>query len=104
VISFSFCFSTREVAGKSQVERTSMDLVEASSTQAIIEDLAHSLDTGEPPRGGVRSAHQSTELIFAFIESHLQGGKRIHLPLRDSRIRLFRDREPRHPKFEPVRK
>ena len=94
--------STREVAGKSRIERTSLDLAEASSTQAIIEDLAHSLDTGEPPRGGVRSAHQSTELIFAFIESHLQGGRRIHLPLRDSRTRLLRDREPRQPKFEPV--
>ncbi len=94
--------STLEVAGRSQIERTSMDLVETSSTQAIIEDLAHSLDTGDPPRGGVRSAHQSTELIFAFIESHLQGGKRIHLPLRDSRIRLLRNREPRQPKFGPV--
>ena len=79
-----------------------MDLAAASSTQAIIEDLAHSLDTGEPPRGGVRSAHQSTELIFAFIESHLQGGKRIHLPLQGSRVRLARDRQPRLPKFEPV--
>ena len=65
--------TTREVGGWSRVERTSLDLVAASSTQAIIEDLARSLDTGEPPRGGVRSAHQSTELIFAFIESHLQG-------------------------------
>ena len=94
--------TTREVGGRSRVERTSMDLAAASSTQAIIEDLAHSLDTGEPPRGGVRSAHQSTELIFAFIESHLQGGKRIDLPLQGSRVRLARDRQPRLPKFEPV--
>lgn len=94
--------TTKEVAGRSRVERTPLDLAEASSTQAIIEDLTHSLDTGEPPRGGVRSAHQSTELIFAIIESHLQGGRRIHLPLRDSRIRLQRDREARLPKFEPA--
>ena len=48
---------------------------QASSTLRLIEDLVHALDTGEPPRGGVRAARASTELIFAFIESHQRGGR-----------------------------
>jgi predicted dehydrogenase len=70
-----------------------------SSTANLIADLVNALDTGQPPRGGVRVAHASTELIFAFIESHRRGGARIELPLRDSRVRLQRDVAPRTPKF-----
>jgi predicted dehydrogenase len=62
----------------------------ASSTLAGIEDLVHSLDTGEPPRGGVQSARNNTELIIAFIESHRRGGARVELPLKESNIRLHR--------------
>ncbi|MCZ6678845.1 MAG: Gfo/Idh/MocA family oxidoreductase, partial [Candidatus Poribacteria bacterium] len=70
-----------------------------SSTANLVKDLVHSLDTGEPPRGGVRVAHASTELIFAFMESHLQNGARVELPLKGSKLRLQRDRAPRQPKF-----
>ena len=61
-----------------------------SPTTGIIEDLAHSLDTGEPPRGGVRAARNGTELIIAFVESHRRGGARVELPLKDSKLRLQR--------------
>jgi predicted dehydrogenase len=73
----------------------------ASSTLGLIEDLVHSLDTGEPSRCGARVARASTELIFAFIESHLRGGARVELPLTDSKIRLQRIREPRQPRYAP---
>ena len=72
-----------------------------SSGANIVKDLVHALDTGEPTRGGVRVAHASTELIFAFMESHLRGGARIELPLKGSKLRLQRDRAPRQPRFQP---
>ena len=72
----------------------------ASSTVRLIEDLVHSLDTGEPPRGGVRNARASTELIFAFIESHMRGGARVDLPLEGSTIRLQRGIQPKQPKYQ----
>ena len=71
-----------------------------SSTRLLIEDLVHSVESGQPPRGGVRLARANTELIFAFIKSHLQGGARIDLPLSRSRHRLMRNREPRQPKYQ----
>jgi predicted dehydrogenase len=73
----------------------------ASTTLNLIEDLVHSLDTGEPPRGGVRVAYANNELLFAFVESHLRGGARVELPLNDSKLYLLRDRAPREPLYEP---
>ena len=49
-----------------------------------------SLDTGQPPSGGVRAARAGTELIFAFAESHVRGGARVEIPLKDSNVRLQR--------------
>ena len=71
-----------------------------SSGANIVKDLVHALDTGEPTRGGVRVAHASTELIFAFMESHLRNGERVELPLKGSKLRLERDRGPRQPRFK----
>ena len=67
----------------------------------LVDDLVHSIDTGEPLIGGVRTARASTELIFATIESHLRGGSRIALPLKGSTIKLRRDRAPKQPRFRP---
>jgi predicted dehydrogenase len=67
----------------------------ASSTVKLIEDIAHSLDTGEPTRGNVRVARASTELIFAFIESHRNGGARVELPLVDSKLKFEVNRPPK---------
>ena len=72
-----------------------------SSGANLVKDLVHALDTGEPTRGGVRVAHASTELIFAFMESHLRNGARVNLPLKGSKLRLQRDRAPRQPRFKP---
>ncbi|RKU30787.1 hypothetical protein C6497_03675 [Candidatus Poribacteria bacterium] len=71
-----------------------------SSTANLIKDLVHSLDTGEPPRGGVRCAYASTELIFGIIQSHLNDGARIPLPLENSKIRLDRSPSARQPRIE----
>jgi len=71
----------------------------SSSTQNLIKDLVQALDADTLTRGGIRVAYASTELIFAFIESHLQNGKRINLPLVGSELRLKRDRAPRQPRF-----
>ena len=70
-----------------------------SANLRLVEDLVHSIDTGEPPVGGVRTAHASTELIFATIESHLRGGSRVALPLKGSTVKLKRDRAPRQPRI-----
>jgi predicted dehydrogenase len=72
----------------------------SSSTVNLIMDLAHALDTGQPPRGGVRIARANTELIFACIESHRRGGARVRLPLEGSDLRLKRHYAPRQPRFE----
>ena len=72
----------------------------SSSTVNLIMDLVRALDTGQPPRGGVRIARANTELIFACIESHRRGGARVRLPLAGSDLRLERNFAPRQPRFE----
>ncbi len=73
-----------------------------SATANLIRDLIQALDRGDAvTRGGVRCAYASTELIFAFMESHLRNGARINLPLKGSKLRLKRDRTPRLPRFKP---
>jgi len=72
----------------------------SSSTANLVQDLVNALDTGQPTRCGVRVARASTELIFAFMESHLRGGARVSLPLRDCKLRLKRDVSPRQPRFQ----
>ena len=56
-----------------------------SSTVCSVEDLCHSLDTGENPRGGAYGAvaRGNIDLIFGFVESHVHGGSQIALPLKD---------------------
>ncbi|MEM7133995.1 MAG: Gfo/Idh/MocA family oxidoreductase [Chloroflexota bacterium] len=71
----------------------------ASSTLRLVEDLVHSLDTGEPSRCGPRVALLNMELIFGFIESHRKGGVRISLPIQDRTLRMQRNHTPRQPKF-----
>ena len=83
------------------LRRSFPDFPQRSSTLRLIEDIVHSLDTGEPTRGGVRVAYASTELIFGFIESHRRGGVRTPIPLKDSNTRLQRNRPARQPLFSP---
>jgi predicted dehydrogenase len=76
------------------------DFERKSSTLRLIEDLVNGLDTGEATRCGVRLARANNELIFAFVESHTQGGKRVELPLGESDYFLKREWRAREPKFE----
>lgn len=84
-------------------EPTTLEFSPASSTLRLIEDLVHALDTGEPPRGGIDAAYANTEILFALLESHRQGGKRVPLPLVDSRL-VFAPANlvPRQPKYAPT--
>ena len=75
--------------------------VQAVSTVVnIVEDLAHSLDSGEPTRGGIHIARASLELSFAIIESHLKGGARVNLPVERRNLTLNRVRAPRQPRYQ----
>ena len=71
-----------------------------NSTANLIIDLAHVLDTCEPPHGGVRSTRANLELFFACIESHRRSGARVAAPLAGSDLHLERDAAPRPPRFE----
>ena len=59
-----------------------------SPQTTIVEDLVHSLDTGERPRADARVALAGTEVLFGFVESHLRGGARVGLPLKDCKLRV----------------
>ena len=67
----------------------------------LVLDLVQALDTGAPTRGGVRVARTNTELIFACLESHRNGGARTALPLAGSELRLQREVTPRQPLYQP---
>lgn len=67
----------------------------------LVLDLVQALDTGAPTRGGVRIARTNTELIFACLESHRNGGARTALPLAGSELRLEREVTPRQPLYHP---
>jgi len=67
----------------------------ASSTVKLIEDLVQSLDNGTTTRGNVRVARASTELLFAFIESHRNNGGRVKLPLKDCNLKFQIQRTPK---------
>ena len=76
-----------------------LEIAPASSTLRLVEDLVHSLDTGEPTRCGAQMALLNMEVIFGFIESHRQGGARVALPVAQRRLRMARNRGPNQPKF-----
>jgi predicted dehydrogenase len=98
-------WQVREVVAKDHRDRNVLGMGEfpdfevKSSTVCLIEDLVNALDTGNPTRCGVRLARANQELIFAFLESHQQGGARVGFPLTGSRYRLARDSAPRQPKY-----
>lgn len=84
-------------------ETTTLEFSPASSTLRLIEDIVHALDTSEPPRGGIDAAYANTEVLFALLESHRQGGKRIQLPLVNSRLAFTpANLAPRQPKYAPA--
>lgn len=72
----------------------------SSSTLNLIEDLVQALDNGGPTAGGVRVARDTMELIFAFVRSHRNGGRRVDIPDKRCGMRLQRAGAPRNPMFE----
>lgn len=68
-----------------------------SPMTTIVEDLVIALETGEQTRAGVRVARTEMEMLFGFVESHLRGGARVELPLRDSKLRVPRPARPSIP-------
>ena len=87
---------------REQVEAPFPDYPRKSTTLTLVEDLVHALDTGESTRSGPDVVYANTELIFACIESHRQGGARVSLPLTDSKTYLKRDVAAKQPKFAPA--
>ena len=86
------------------------DFPEESGTLNLILDLVRALDTGKPPLGGIETARHGVEIMVAILESHLQGGRRVHMPLESSELRMVRaSRQPwlkgprwREPLFSPA--
>jgi predicted dehydrogenase len=76
------------------------DFERRSLSLRLVEDLVHSLDTGNPPKGGVRLAQDITEMILAFIVSHQRGGARVELPLVDVKLRHRRLKPPKQPRYK----
>jgi predicted dehydrogenase len=77
-----------------------LDYTPASGTLRLIEDLVQALDTGAPTRGGIGVAYANTEILFALLESHRQGGARVALPLVDSDLAFVpANLAPRQPKY-----
>ena len=56
---------------------------------AVIEDLVHSIDSGEPPRCSDEDGRKALEIAIALRESHRQGGRRVDLPLSDRSLRIL---------------
>ena len=85
-------------------------LPKESGTMNIILDLVRALDTGDPPMGGMEAARHGVEIMVAILESHLQDGKRVYMPLEHSELRMERaSRQPwekgarwREPRLSPA--
>ena len=48
---------------------------------ACLEDLLDAYETGRPALGNAQQAHHSTGACFAVVESHLEGGRWVELPV-----------------------
>jgi len=57
-----------------------------SPTICTIRDIIHELETGERTAGNIDVTMQSVEVQFALVESHLNGGARISLPIQDRTV------------------
>ena len=77
-------FRIRRVNGKTQTsEETIFRPGGESPTICTIRDLIRELETGVRTQGNVDVTMQSVEVQFGLAQSHLQGGKRISLPVAD---------------------
>ena len=67
----------------SPVEETEIRPVDESPTVRTILDIINEIETGQRTRGNIDITMQSVEAEFGIAYSHLQGGKRVSLPVED---------------------
>lgn len=66
------------------------DYERRSPTVAAIEDLVRALQSGGETSGGIEIAARSQEIVLATVQSHIEGGKRISLPLQNRSLAVCR--------------
>lgn len=77
-------FFIRRTNGKTQTtEEKIFHSTGESPTMCVIRDLIRELETGERTQGNIDVTMQSVETQFGVAHSHLQGGKRVMLPVAD---------------------
>jgi predicted dehydrogenase len=60
----------------------------SSGTVNGLRELIAALDGGAAPRGGIRRAQASQEILFGLVESHRRGGARVPLPLANRELTI----------------
>jgi predicted dehydrogenase len=60
-----------------------------SATVNCLVDLIEAHEQHRPTRGNVETAQHATEVCLAVAESHLQGGKRITLPMKNRQLYVY---------------
>jgi hypothetical protein len=61
-----------------------------SGTVKCIEDLVDAIENNRETQGNIHLACRSQEMIFGFVESQRQGGKRVNLPLKNRKLYVGR--------------
>ena len=65
------------------IEDINIRLYGDSPTVNTIRDIINEINTGERTRGNIDVTMQSVEVQFGIANSHLQGGKRVSIPVSD---------------------
>lgn len=79
----------RKVKGSGDTEETRLVPSGESPTVNTIRSLVRELDTGERALGNIDVTHQVCEAEFGLAWSHVQGGRRIPLPVEDAGRSLY---------------
>lgn len=79
----------RKVKGSGDTEETRLVPSGESPTVNTIRSLVRELDTGERASGNIDVTHQVCEAEFGLAWSHVQGGRRIPLPVEDAGRSLY---------------
>jgi predicted dehydrogenase len=78
----------RLVLKRGTVSETTFTPQGESPTICTIRDLMNAVETGSPTRGNLDVTLPSVEVQFGVAHSHLQGGRRIPLPVVDRSLRI----------------
>lgn len=79
----------RKIKGSGDTEETRLVPSGESPTVNTIRSLVRELDTGERASGNIDVTHQVCEAEFGLAWSHVQGGRRIPLPVEDAGRSLY---------------